>query len=215
VLQNRILLALAVASASFSFLGGFIGATYYLYAISELQLAPTLLGITISGGGIGALLGAALAGRITQRAGLGPALIGGLFVHGLMVLVIPLARGPAVMATGILFTGQLIGDAALMLYFVNDISLRQSVTPDRLLGRVNASMQFVVAAVGPLGLLLGGFLGQAIGLRPTLLLGALGSLLGSAWLLLSPVRGLRVFPTTDEHSSTPILDDSSHFEDNP
>ena len=159
VLQSPILLALAAAMASFSFFGGFIGALYSLYAVRTLELTPAMLGLVISGGGVGALLGAAFAERVTKRFGLGKALIGGLFVSGVFALLIPFVHGPPPVAASVLFGCQIFGDAALMLFFINAISLRQSVTPDRLLGRVNASTDFLVAAVGPLGLLLGGVLG--------------------------------------------------------
>ena len=205
VLQDSRLRALAAASATFSFLGGFIGALYTIYAIQGLSLTPALLGIVISGGGIGALLGATFSGRISRRVGLGRTLIGGLAIHGLCSLLIPLARGPAPVAASILFLAQVAGDAGLMLYFINEVSLRQTITPDHMLGRVNASFQFAVASVGPAGLLLGGYLGQSIGMRPTLLIGAMGSLLGVIWLLLSPVRTMRALAISDTCQDTRIM----------
>lgn len=208
VASDPILRALAAAAATFSLMGGFFGALYSVYAIRSLALTPALLGLVIAGGGIGALLGAALNSRITQLAGLGRTLIGGLLIHGACALVVPLARPPATVAGTMLLVAQIIGDAGLMLFFINAISLRQSVTPDRLLGRVNASMDFLVAAVGPVGLLLGGFLGQAIGMRPTLLMGATGSLLGGLWLLLSPVRSLQSQPATQYAAVASQVEDS-------
>lgn len=192
---NPILRTLAVSSATFSLLGGFIGALYYLYAIRELELPPALLGIVIASGGIGALAGAALAPRASSRYGLGRALVGSLLVVGLAALLIPLAGGPPPLAASILIVGQLVGDTALMIYFVNEVSLRQAVSPDHVLGRVNASMQFLVAGVGPLGLILGGLLGEALGMRPTLVMGAMGGLLACLWLILSPVRRLQDYPS--------------------
>jgi MFS family permease len=194
VVGEPILRALAAAAVTFSLLGGFFGALYSVYAIRSLELTPALLGLAIAGGGIGALAGAALNSRIVLWAGFGRTLIGGLLLHGICALVVPLARPPATAAAPTLFAAQVAGDAGLMLFFINAISLRQSVTPDRLLGRVNASVDFLVAAAGPVGLLLGGFLGQAIGMRPTLFLGAMGSFLGALWLFLSPVRTLGVQP---------------------
>lgn len=194
VARDPILRALAAAAVTFSLLGGFFGALYSVYAIRSLQLTPSLLGLAIAGGGIGALAGAALNSRIVLWAGFGRTLIGGLLLHGICALVVPLARPPASAAAATLFAAQVVGDAGLMLFFINAISLRQSVTPDRLLGRVNASVDFLVAAAGPVGLLLGGFLGQAIGMRPTLFLGAMSGFLGALWLFLSPVRTLQVQP---------------------
>ena len=66
--------------------------------------------------------------------------------------------------------------------------MRQEITPDRLLGRVNATERFMVYGAIPLGALLGGLLGEWIGVPATLVVGMLGMLFASLWLLLSPVR---------------------------
>ena len=172
-------------------------ALYSAYAVRTLSLTPALLGIVISAGGIGALVGAAAAGRVTRRFGVGPALIGGLAFHGFCSFLVPLANGSVREATAILLFAQIVGDTTLMIFFINAVSLRQAVTPDRLLGRVNASFQVVIAAVGPLGFLLGGLLGEAIGMRPTLFIAATGSWIGTAILLASPVRTMRTLPVID------------------
>ena len=70
-------------------------------------------------------------------------------------------------------------------------SLRQAVTPERLRGRVNASYAFLTSGVRPFGALLGGVLGQRVGLSPTLTVGALGILVAAAWITASPIRAIR------------------------
>jgi hypothetical protein len=97
-------------------------------------------------------------------------------------------------AISFLMAAQLFGDSLRTIYVINEVSLRQAITPDRLLGRTNASMQLLVTGIGPLGAIVGGALGGAIGLRPTLVITALGGLFGALWLLFSPVRGLRKQP---------------------
>ena len=77
---------------------------------------------------------------------------------------------------------------------MNQVSFRQRLCPDRLLGRMNATMRFVVWGVLPIGALIGGVLGAAFGLRTTLWVGALGQALAGVWLLASPMRTLRDFP---------------------
>jgi MFS family permease len=193
---DPILRALAGSSGAFAFFGGFIGALYGIYAIRVLGLTPAVLGLLISTGGVGALLGALLAGRLARRFGPGPTLTGSFFVMGLATLLIPLAAGQRY-AVAMLAMGQLVGDTALAVYFIHAVSLRQTVTPDHLLGRMNASFEFLVTGIGPLGLLLGGALGQALGVRSTLLIAALGELTGCLWLVLSPVLKLRAFPQQD------------------
>lgn len=91
-----------------------------------------------------------------------------------------------------LIPGQLIGDFGMEIYSINEVSLRQAIVPEHLLGRVNASVQFLVEGVGPIGALLAGLLGGLIGMRSTLLIATSLSLLISCTLLLfSPLRVLR------------------------
>ena len=194
VRQNHILLTMLAATVAFNLLGSFFGALYSAYVIRNLGLTPVMLGVVISAGGIGALIGAASADRVTRRIGVGPALIGGMAVSACTSLLTPLAFGSAPQVTAILLFAQIVGDTFLMVFFVNAVSLRQAVTPDRLLGRVNASFQVVIAAVGPIGFLLGGLLGETIGLRPTLFIAAMGSWIATAILFASPVRNIKTLP---------------------
>jgi hypothetical protein len=87
---------------------------------------------------------------------------------------------------------------ALLVYYVNAISVRQALTPDRLRGRVNATMRFVAGGALPIGALIGGALGGVIGLPLTLVVAEFGTLLPVLWLLLSPVRGLRTVSALEE-----------------
>jgi hypothetical protein len=88
----------------------------------------------------------------------------------------------------------IIAGASNPLYNVNQVSLRQAITPDRLQGRLHATMRFVVWGTLPVGALVGGALGNAIGLRPTLWIAAIGTFLSVLPPLLSPVRRLREIP---------------------
>ena len=81
-----------------------------------------------------------------------------------------------------------------VVYNVNQVSFRQRLCPDRLLGRMNATMRFVVWGVLSIGALIGGVLGSVAGLRPTLWIGAAGEALAGIWLLASPIRTMRDFP---------------------
>jgi hypothetical protein len=86
-----------------------------------------------------------------------------------------------------------------VVYNINQVSFRQRLCPDRLLGRMNATMRFVVWGVLPIGALIGGVLGTTIGLRPTLWIGAIGEAVAGFWLVASPMRSMRDFPEI-EHS---------------
>jgi predicted MFS family arabinose efflux permease len=95
----------------------------------------------------------------------------------------------------LLIGGAFISGIMNPIYNINQVSLRQAITPDRLTGRMNASVRFLVWGTIPLGALLGGTLGDAIGLWPTLLAMGLCSLLPPLWVFFSPVRRLKEQPT--------------------
>jgi predicted MFS family arabinose efflux permease len=170
-------------------------AVYVLYATRELGVGPALLGIIFAAGGPGALLGAVVAGRLAERFGLGLTIIGASVATGLSSLLVPLASGPPLVIAAVLLVAMFVGGVTNPVYNINQVSLRQAITPDRLQGRMNASMRFIVWGTIPIGALIGGALGDAIGLRPTLALMAACSLIAPLWIAFSPVRQLKEQPT--------------------
>jgi hypothetical protein len=111
--------------------------------------------------------------------------------------LIPLAHGSITMALSFLIVQQLAGDSAVTVFNVNALSLRQTVAPDRVLGRVNAAMQLLTLGIYPLGALFCGLVAQAVGLRATLGLAVAGLAISSLWLIASPLRTLRAAPTAE------------------
>lgn len=188
VLKNPLLRSLTGSAGIFSLFGNFVGALYALYVIRQIGASPIFLGLLVATGGLSALLGAILAERVVRRFGLGKTVGIGLFMYGATGLLIPLAGGSVTFALFLLFLSQLLGDASISIYFIAEVSLRQSLVPASLLGRTNATMQFLSQGVAPLGALLAGVLGGMIGLRLTIFIGVLGIMLAGTWLLLSPVR---------------------------
>ncbi len=171
----------------------FVGTLYTLYVVRTLGLSPTILGLLVATGGLSALVGSVLAKGVIQRIGLGPTIGAGLFLYGLVGLIIPLANGPVPVVMVLLFISQLIGDIAVSMYFIAELSLRQSLVPHHLLGRVNASIQFITGGIAPLGALFAGIIAEYVGVRFTLLIGILGVISAGLWLLLSPVNKIRAF----------------------
>jgi predicted MFS family arabinose efflux permease len=190
VIGHPLLRATAGASATRSFFGGFFAALYSLFVLREVGLSPAVLGLLIGAGGVGSFFGALLAGRFNRRLGWGNGLIVASLVSSFLTLLTPLASGPPLLAAAILLPGQLIGDAFLTIYFIGERSLRQSVTPGRLLGRTNASFEFLVGGIGAAGILVGGLTGQVLGARAAIAVAAAGMVLAFLWLYLSPMRGL-------------------------
>jgi predicted MFS family arabinose efflux permease len=169
-------------------------AVYVLYVTRELGIGPALLGLIFAVAGPGALLGSLLAGRIATRFGLGATIIGVMIVGDVANLLIPLASGPTFLVVGMLMVPSFVAGVTSPVYNINQVSLRQAITPDRLQGRMNASVRFLVWGTIPIGALMGGALGEALGLRPTILAMALCSMLAPLWIVFSPVRSLRTQP---------------------
>jgi predicted MFS family arabinose efflux permease len=153
-----------------------------------------VLGLILAAGGPGAFLGALLAGRLAGHFGLGATIIGSILLSSVANLLIPLAAGPTAVVVGILTLAAFTHGLSDPVYNINQVSLRQAITPDRLQGRMNASVRFIVWGTIPIGALLGGGLGQTLGLWPTIVSMSVCSLLAPIWVLFSPVRTLRSQP---------------------
>lgn len=194
IAHHPILRALAGTRATMEFFGQFIGTVYWLLLVREWGLAPAWVGLSVGMGGVGALIGTLLAERLTRRLGVGRAMIGAFLFIGAFIWIVPVARGSQAFLIGLVLALQLVGDTAWPLYFINDTSLRQAVIPQHVLGRANASLDFLAHGMAPLGALTAGVLGTVIGLRLTWLIGGMGVTLACLWLIFSPVRGLRVLP---------------------
>jgi predicted MFS family arabinose efflux permease len=170
-------------------------AVYVLYATRSLAITPARLGLTFGLGGAGVVLGAMIAERMTRQLGIGPAMIGANLLGGLSLLLIPLAVDLPLEATLWLGLAQVVSQMMGAIFYINQTSLRLAITPDHMLGRMNATYRFLAMGAIPLGSLLGGGLGETIGLRATLVVGGLGMLLPVIWLLRSPARSLQTIDT--------------------
>lgn len=197
VMDDPILRATMGSAGTVNIFGSMLFAVYVLYAL-RIGIGAGLLGVTFAVGNIGYLCGAFLTRPITHRFGIGPTMSGGLIAMALCGLLIPLAAGPVVVIVCCLMVAQFARGFGGTLFNINNVSLRQAITPDYLLGRVNATSRFVSTGALTIGSLAGGTLGAVLGLRPTLVIGAVGGLFSVIWVLCSPVRALREQPTAIE-----------------
>jgi predicted MFS family arabinose efflux permease len=204
IFRHPLLRPLACFSATSFFFFGFFGSLYVLYAIRELRLPPAALGVAIALGGVGSLLGASLAPRIGRRIGLGTTFIGTMLVAVVSYFLILIAHGPLASTLPLLMIQQIAGDSAFTIFNVNERTLRQSLAPDEVLGRVNAAMQLLSFGIYPLGALACGFVAQAFGMRQTLGLAVAGIALSTLWLIASPVRRLRTTPEQHPAASSAL-----------
>jgi MFS family permease len=182
--------ALFVAAALTTLFGSFMASLYTLFALRDLGLTPTELGIAIGCGGIGALVGALIAGRVATRFGPRRTLIGSLGVGAAMQVLIPLAPPIPWIALTFLIATQVIGDGALTICQINETTLRQRLLPPEALGRAAGTFQVAIGLLTPIGALAGALLTEGIGIRATLWLLPIGFALA----LLSLVLARRALP---------------------
>lgn len=169
-------------------------AVYILYATDTLHISPAVLGVIYALGGSGAVLGAAVNRWMTQRFGVGITMIVMLATTGFSALLVPLAAGSPFLVVTILVIAQFLTSFTTVIWNINQLCLRQGLTPDALLGRVNASFRFLAWGAIPIGSLIGGLLGTFLGLRTTLFIGTCGLILAPVWVLWSPLRALKTLP---------------------
>lgn len=189
VFSNKILRGIAGCTATSNLFGSMTFAVIVLFMEDSLALSPTAIGLVFAAGSAGAIVGAVTSSRITSSFGLGRAIVVSNVLSGLpmalMILAYPgnalIVLMPLMFASGIL----------MVLYNVNQISLRQSITPERLQGKMNATMRFLVWGVFPIGGILGGLLGDVLGLRAILIISGIGMTLSFLWVYLSPVMKVR------------------------
>jgi MFS family permease len=192
VIHDPVLRGLAAGTMGLAAMWGIFGATWLLFVTDELHLDPAVIGIIAALGGIGSLAGALLAERLVRRFGLGRLVIVSLVFAAIGNLLIPLApAGLPIIAIACLLGQQLIGDTAVTIFDVTEVSVRQARVGDRQLGRVNATVRvaMVMAQLG--GTIAGGLVGEALGLRTAAFLAPLFALAGAGIMWLTPVRGLR------------------------
>ena len=195
VLGHRYLRYIAACTGTLNLFGNIGGAILLLYVVQELGLTAGTIGIVLAIGNLGVLAGALLSERVGRRIGVGPTIVWSAFFSSFALIAVAVAPRDA--PVPFLIAGGFIGSVTAVIYNVNQVSLRQAITPDRMLGRMNATMRFIVWGTIPIGALVGGVLGGVIGLQATIWVGAVGAFLGFLPVLLSPVRSLPEIPPSE------------------
>ncbi len=193
VLGNPNLRAQAGCTATSNFFSSVAFSIIIVYAVRELGLSAGVIGLIFSFAGAGSLVAAFSANRISGRFGIGPTTIGVCLLWGPATLLYALAPEGNAAIPFFVVAGLLLG-FAIVVYNIVQVSYRQAICPPRLQGRMNSVMRFVVWGTIPLGTLAGGALGTWIGLRETIVVGAVGGSLAILWIVFSPQRHLREMP---------------------
>lgn len=204
VRHDPVLRAFAGAQMSLAATFGIFGATWFLFVLDDLHLGAAALGVIAAVGGVSSFIGAITATRVTRRWGIGRVAVAAMLLGALGNAFVPLSpAGLPIVAIGCLVMAQIVGDSAVMVYDITEVSVRQTLVHDRALGRVSSTFH-VAAVIAQLAATIGaGVLAEVIGLRATAWLAPLGGLLGAAILWFSPVRHLIVLPAP-AHGEEPI-----------
>jgi MFS family permease len=167
-----------------------------VYAVRRLGLSPELIGLVFTIASLAGLVGAVVNGRVIRRLGIGPTIVATSMLASLAWLSVPLA--PVSNPLPLVIAGALLGPFFGVMFNLNQLSLRQAITPERLMGRMNAVVRFMYWGTMPIGSLAGGAVATLIGIRPTLFLGVIGGTLAFAPLALTSLARLHAIPAEAE-----------------
>lgn len=194
VARSRILRATMLGTTTLNLFNYMFAALFVLYASSELGLSPGLLGLVIGTGSLGALLGAVVTSRLVRLLGLGRTVVLGFVLFPAPLILVPLADGPTPLLLSALVAADFLSGLGVMVLDITVGSMQTATIPETLLARVTGVKRTINYGIRPLGALLGGALGTALGVRPTLWIATVGALAGVLWVLPSPIPRLRDLP---------------------
>jgi len=192
VRSNDVLRGLAGCDATMTFGTNMMAAVWLLFAYRQLRLTPAQVGLVLTVGALGFVPGALTATVLARKLGLGRALVLSPLVSAFGILLMPAAvLGPPL---AVLSAAWLLIYTPSPLFEINQVSLRQAVTPDRVQGRMNATIRTLVWSTVPVGAVIGGLLASSIGVPRTVLIAGVITLASPLWLLAGPVASLRAHP---------------------
>jgi MFS family permease len=192
VVRSPYLRRIAACTGTSNLFGSMGFAIFVLYALRTLHLAPWEIGFVFAAGSVGAIIGALVVNRIQKQLGVGPTIIAMAMLFSSATILVPLA--PKSFPLPLLIVSLFITQFGGVAYNITQVSLRQAITPERLQGRMNAAMRWIVWGTIPIGTLAGGALAQALSLRTALFIGAIGEIPTFLFVLFSPLRAMRDMP---------------------
>ena len=196
VFSHPALRTIGGATATSNLFSGIAGTVELLFAYNVLGLSVALIGFAATLGSAGGLISAVFADKISKRLGVGRTIVLTIPLGGPMIAVLAFCQpGNDLLNALVIGAGFFAGAASGTLYNINQVSLRQALTPPEMSGRMNATMRWFVWGTIPIGALLGGALGTSLGLRETLLIAGIGGSFAFVPLLFGPVWRIKEMPT--------------------
>ena len=200
VLGDRIMRPTLLSAATVNLFTFSTSALFILYATTTLGVSPGALGLALGTGAVGAVIGAILATRIGRRIGLGPAYALGLVLFPASLVLIPIA-GPGMpmpLILALLFGSEFGAGLGVMILDINVGAIIYARTPDRIRGRAGGAFRFINYGVRPIGALMGGLLGGALGVREAIAVGTVLAIGSALFLVGSPILTLRDLPEASD-----------------
>ena len=197
VRQRALLVSLALAVGGWQMCNNAAQVVQILFATRSLGLSAQAVGLSYVGLGVGTVLASVFGSRLSRRIGPGPCLVLGIAASGVGWLALAAAPANAYGIAVFVFSLFSFGVGAVLI-FINFLAMRQAVTPAPMLGRMTSTMRWLILIPAAPGALLGGWLGEHVGLRSALLFAGLGALLVSAVFWRHPViRRVRALPNVE------------------
>jgi MFS family permease len=203
VFGHPVLRAIGSATATSNLFSSIGGAAFMLFAINDLKMSPALIGFAFSLGSVGGLVASLVAGPLSRRFGVGRVIVATVALGGPFEFAVGLgsAGADALNLALIAAAGFAMGGSGT-IYNINQVSLRQAITPEAMSGRMNATMRWFVWGTMPIGSIIGGIIGETLGVRAAILIGGAGASLAFIPLIFGPVWGIKEMPTAEEAPRT-------------
>ena len=195
--DNRILMGVAASNGTLNLFKAAIEAVAILYIVRELEVPPAMLGVIFAIGSLSLIPAALAASRLPRRFGVGRTLLLTVGVIVLSDLVVPILAGPLWFILVALLVHETFLATGFISFSVSQVSLRQSLTPDSMQGRMNSLMTVSARSAVPIGALIGGVMGEFIGLREALFIAVVGEAASVIWLIYFGVWRVKEMPSLD------------------
>ena len=205
VLRHPLLIRITACTSINNFFSGIVTAMLVLVLLNVLRFSTSELGLAFAAFAVGGLAGALVAGRLARRVGEGRIIPVSQLAATPFAFAVPVATLLPVRAAvlPVVVLGGFIGYGTTVVYNITQVSFRQRLCPPELLGRMNASIRFLVWGTLPLGGLVGGALGAVLGIVPTLWIGGFGPGLAAVPIVFSPLIRMRELPRELEAAGSP------------